>query len=295
MRMLVAGSQGQLAQAIVEVAANRPAITALALGRPALDLTRTSGVLAALLDFAPDVIVNAAAYTAVDKAESEPEAAMALNADGPRRLAEAAKRMGAALIHISTDYVFDGTKPTPYVEGDPTSPLGAYGTSKLAGEVAVRETLPRHIILRTAWVHSPFGTNFVKTMLRLAREREEIRVVADQIGTPTYAPHLADAVLAIAGSIVEPLSSERWGSYHAAGRGEATWHELASEVMRVSQDLGGPVARIVPITTAEYPTPARRPANSRLACGKLEGAFAVQLPDWREGVTTCVTRLLARG
>lgn len=295
MRILVAGSQGQLAQALAEAAAARPEVTALALGRPALDLTRTSGVLAALLDFTPDVIVNAAAYTAVDKAESEPEAAMALNADGPRRLAEAANRMGAALIHISTDYVFDGTKPTPYVEDDPTAPLGAYGASKLAGEVAVRETLPRHVILRTAWVHSPFGTNFVKTMLRLAREREEIRVVADQIGTPTYAPHLADAVLAIAGSFVEPLSRERWGTYHAAGRGEATWHELACEVMRVSESLGGPAARIVPITTAEYPTPARRPANSRLACGKLEGAFAVRLPDWREGVATCVTRLLARG
>ena len=218
-RLLVAGAQGQLARAMIELAPSAADITAFALGRPALDLTAPASVLKTLADFKPDVIVNAAAYTAVDKAESEPDAAIALNADGPARLAEAADRMGAVLIHVSTDYVFDGSKPTPYVEDDPTAPLGAYGRSKLAGEEAVRAATARHIILRTAWVHSPFGANFVKTMLRLAADRPEVRVVDDQIGSPTYAPHLAEAILAISRAIIADPANARFGTYHAAGIG----------------------------------------------------------------------------
>lgn len=291
MRLLIAGAQGQLARAMIELAPSAADVTAFAVGRPALDLTAPASVLNALADFRPDVIVNAAAYTAVDKAESEPDAAMALNADGPRRLAEAAERMGAVLIHVSTDYVYDGSKAAPYVEDDPTAPLGAYGRSKLAGEDAVRAAARRHVILRTAWVHSPFGANFVKTMLRFAGERPELRVVDDQIGSPTYAPHLADAILAIARSVVADPDRQIWGTYHAAGAGYVSWCGLAREVMRVSAAHGGPSANVVPISTAEYPTPAKRPANSRLDCSKLTRTFGVALPDWQQGVSECVTRL----
>ncbi len=291
MRLLIAGAQGQLARAMIDLVPAAADVTAFAVGRPALDLTAPASVLSALADFKPDVIVNAAAYTAVDKAESEPDAAMALNADGPRRLAEAAERMGAVLIHVSTDYVFDGTKAAPYVEDDPTAPLGAYGRSKLAGEDAVRAAASRHVILRTAWVHSPFGGNFVKTMLRLAGERPELRVVDDQIGSPTYAPHLADSILAIARSVVADPDRQIWGTYHAAGTGYVSWCGLAREVMRVSAALGSPSATVIPISTAEYPTPAKRPANSRLDCSKLTRTFGVALPDWQQGVLECVTRL----
>lgn len=291
MRLLVAGAQGQLARAMIELAPSATDVTAFALGRPALDLTAPASVLKTLADFKPDVIVNAAAYTAVDKAESEPDAAMALNADGPARLAEAADKMGAILIHVSTDYVFDGTKPTPYVEDDPTAPLGAYGRSKLAGEEAVRAATARHIILRTAWVHSPFGANFVKTMLRLAADRPEVRVVDDQIGSPTYAPHLAEAILAISRTALADSGASRFGTYHAAGAGAVTWCGMAREVMRVSASLGGPSANVTAITTAGYPTPARRPANSRLDCTKLATAFGVTLPRWEDGVVECVRRL----
>jgi dTDP-4-dehydrorhamnose reductase len=290
-RLLVAGAQGQLARAMIELAPSATDVTAFALGRPALDLTAPASVLKTLADFKPDVIVNAAAYTAVDKAEAEPDAAMALNADGPARLAEAADKMGAILIHVSTDYVFDGTKATPYVEDDPTAPLGAYGRSKLAGEEAVRAATARHIILRTAWVHSPFGANFVKTMLRLAADRPEVRVVDDQIGSPTYAPHLAEAILAIARTALADADAARFGTYHAAGTGAVTWCGMAREVMRVSASLGGPSANVAAITTAEYPTPARRPANSRLDCAKLATVFGVTLPRWEEGVAECVRRL----
>jgi dTDP-4-dehydrorhamnose reductase len=199
--------------------------------------------------------------------------------------------MGAVLIHVSTDYVYDGTKATPYVEDDPTAPLGAYGRSKLAGEDAVRSAVRRHVILRTAWVHSPFGGNFVKTMLRLAGERPEVRVVDDQIGSPTYAPHLAEAILAIARIAVEEPERRVWGTYHATGTGYVSWCGLAREVMRVSGAQGGPSANVVPITTADYPTPAKRPANSRLECSKLSKTFGVTLPDWQIGVSDCVMRL----
>jgi len=291
MRLLIAGAQGQLARAMIELAPSADDVTAFAVGRPALDLTAPASVLSTLADFKPDVIVNAAAYTAVDRAEQEPDAAMALNADGPRRLAEAAERKGAALIHISTDHVFDGTKPAPYVEDDPTAPIGAYGRSKLAGEEAVRSITARHIILRTSWVYSPSGTNFAKTMLRLAGERDEIRVVDDQIGSPTYAPHLAEAILAMARAVTAGAAPSVWGTYHAAGMGAVTWCGLAKEIMRQSAARGGQSATIVPITTAEYPTLARRPANSRLDCGKLRRTFGIGLPSWQAGVAECIARL----
>jgi dTDP-4-dehydrorhamnose reductase len=293
MRILIAGAQGQLARAMIELAPSAADVTAFAVGRPALDLTAPASVLSTLADFKPDVIVNAAAYTAVDRAEQEPDAAMALNAEGPRRLAEAAERMGAVLIHISTDCVFDGAKPTPYVEDDATAPLSVYGRSKLAGEDAVRAAAPRHIILRTSWVFSPFGSNFLTRMLGLARQQSELRVVDDRAGSPTYAPHLAEAILGVARAATAAPQKNIWGIYHGAGTGAATWCGFAREIMRISGAHGGPSVPVVPITTAEYPTPANRPVNSRLDCSKLARVFGVALPPWQEGVAECMARLPA--
>jgi dTDP-4-dehydrorhamnose reductase len=292
-RLLVAGAQGQLARAMIELAPSAADVTAFALGRPALDLTAPASVLKTLADFKPDVIVNAAAYTAVDKAESEPDAAMTLNADGPARLAEAADRMGAALIHISTDCVFDGAKSTPYVEDDPPAPLSAYGRSKLAGEAAVRAATARHVILRTSWIYSPYGRNFVRAMLVRAGQEAELRVVDDRTGCPTYAPHLADAILAVARAVTAAPDKAPWGTYHAAGTGSATWCGLARETMRISAAHGGPRVPVVAITTSEYPTVAKRPVNSRLDCAKLARNFGVALPPWQHGVAECVARVLA--
>lgn len=294
MRLLIAGAQGQLARAMIELAPAAADVTAFAVGRPALDLTAPASVLSALADFKPDVIVNAAAYTAVDRAEQEPEAAMALNADGPARLAEAAARRGAVLIHISTDCVFDGTKPTPYVEDDPTAPLSAYGRSKLAGEDAVRAAAERHIILRTSWVFSPYGTNFVRTMLRMAQERDEVRVVDDRVGCPTYAPHLAAAILGVARAVTSGDGRDAWGTYHAAGTGAVTWCGFAREIMRLSAARGGPSVPVVPITTAEYPTAAARPVNSRLDCSKLARDLGISLPPWQTGLEDCIRELSPR-
>jgi dTDP-4-dehydrorhamnose reductase len=292
MRLLIAGWQGQVARALVELAPSAPEVEAFAVGRPGLDLCNAVTITRAMTDFKPDVIINSAAYTAVDKAESEAAAAFALNCDGARMLAEAAARRGAAIIHISTDYVFDGSKPTPYVEDDPTAPINVYGRSKLEGEQALARANARHVIARTSWVHSPTGANFVKTMLRLAGERKELRVVDDQVGCPTYAPHLAKALLRIAQSVLDGEPGQRWGIYHLAGAGVVSWCGLAREIFRVSAVIGGPSSEVVPITTAEYPTPAKRPANSRLDCSKAETAFGVALPDWRLGVEDCVRRLL---
>lgn len=294
MRLLIAGWQGQLARALVEAAPGAHDIEALAIGRPALDLCEPASITRAMTDFRPDVIINTAAFTAVDKAESEPDAAFALNRDGARMLAEAANRRGSAIIHVSTDYVFDGSKPTPYVEEDPTGPLNVYGRSKLAGEAAVRAANPRHAIIRTSWVHSSSGTNFVRTMLRAAGDRKMLRVVDDQIGNPTYAPHLASAILDVARRITGAAADAGvWGTYHAAGTGSVTWCGLAREVFRLSALSGGPTATVEAITTADYPTPARRPANSQLDCRKLSGTFAVALPAWESGVAEGLARILA--
>ena len=293
MRLLITGWQGQLARSLAEAASARPEITALSLGRPALDLCARPSILRTLTDHIPDLIVNTAAYTAVDKAESEKDAAFRLNCDGAAMLAEVAASGGIPIIHVSTDYVFDGRKATPYVETDATAPLNVYGASKLAGEQAVAAANRRHIIVRTAWVHSPFGQNFVKTMLRLAATRPRLGVVCDQYGNPTYAPHLAAAILDLAIKIKTLKSNEiPWGLYHAAGQGETTWNGLAETVFRLSKAAGGPAAETDPIPATSYPTPAARPANSRLDCTKLAANFGIALPDWRLGAEACVARLL---
>lgn len=291
MRVLVIGRDGQLARSLL--AAKVPAgLQLAAVGRPDIDLGAPATIVPALDRLAPDLVINAAAYTAVDKAETEPELAHAINAGAPGLVARACASRDIPLIHISTDYVFDGSKPAPYCEDDPTAPLGVYGRSKLEGERRVAAACPRHIILRTAWIVSPYGHNFAKTMLRLAATRAEVGVVHDQIGSPTYAPHLATGILAIAETCLRHGGNAvAWGIYHAAGSGEATWCELARAIFLQSASVGGPSAAVRPITTAEYPTAARRPANSRLDCSKLAHAFAVRLPDWRVGIAECVRPL----
>ena len=262
----------------------------------AASLTSSAGlpttVSDALATFKPDVVVNAAAYTAVDKAESEAEIAFAINGRGAGHVAAASSAYGVPLIHISTDYVFDGSKPDWYRETDPVAPLGVYGQSKLDGERHVITANARHIVLRTSWVYSEYGANFVKTMLRVAQARDDLGVVDDQRGSPTYASHLAAAILDVAGQVVSAETDEHWGVYHASGSGEATWCEVARAIFAKSERLGGPTAVVRSITTADYPTPAKRPANSRLDCSKLKQTFNIKLPDWHDGVAACVRALL---
>jgi dTDP-4-dehydrorhamnose reductase len=238
------------------------------------------------------VIVSAAAFTAVDKAEAERDAAFAVNQAGAAAIATAARRLDVPLIHLSTDYVFDGTKPDPYVESDPTGPTGVYGASKLAGEEAVLAAHDNVAILRTAWVYSPFGANFVKTMLRLAADRDEVSVVADQRGNPSSALDLADGIIAVAANMLASSDPARRGIFHMTGRGDASWAEFAAAIFEASAAGGGPSARVKPIGTADYPTPARRPANSRLAGDKLARAHHVRLPEWRQSTATIVARLV---
>lgn len=292
MRIAISGSNGQLALSLIERGALAGQVVA-AVGRPTVDLALhdDASVLAAFAAVQPQVIVNAAAYTAVDRAESEPDLAFAINARGAGAVARAAVRLGVPLIHISTDYVFSGDKQVPYLEDDETGPTGVYGASKLAGEQAVLASGADTTILRTAWVYSPFGSNFVTTMLRLAGEREELTVVDDQRGNPTSALDLADAVLAVASNLLVSSAPELRGIFHAAGSGEASWADLAEAVFAASALRGGPAARVRPILTANYPTPARRPANSRLDCGKLERLHGVRLPDWRASAAVVVARL----
>ncbi|MFA5901238.1 MAG: dTDP-4-dehydrorhamnose reductase [Hyphomicrobium sp.] len=292
MRLLIAGWQGQVARALVEMAPGRPDVTGCAVGRAALDICEARSIERALSSISPTVVINSAAYTAVDKAESDAERAFALNRDGAQLLAEAAAKRGIPIIHISTDYVFDGHKSGPYVEDDPTHPTTVFGRSKLEGEQVVRDTNPRHIILRTAWVFSPSGRNFVKTMLSQAESQDRVRVVDDQIGSPTYAPHLVGSILDLARIVSQPGAEVPWGVYHAANAGATSWRGLADEVFSQSALLGGPVAEVEPINSADYPTPAHRPANSQLDCTKLAETFDLRLPTWQEGVAECVSRIL---
>ena len=289
MRLLIAGGQGQVARALVEVAPSRSEITAFAVGRPALDICQVATIERALADIKPNVVINTAAYTNVDQAESEPERAMALNRDGAGMLAAAAARRGIPILHLSTDYVFDGAAVRPYVETDATGPLTVYGRTKLEGEEAVKAANAKHVILRTAWVYSPFGRNFVKTILQRARDGQALRIVADQHGSPTYAPHLVDAMISIGAQLCD-ATGDVWGIYNAAGSGSATWHDVATAIYDSAGDLKDSI-RPAAISTAEYPTPAKRPAFSELDCGKLEQTFGLKLPHWRNGVADCVARL----
>jgi dTDP-4-dehydrorhamnose reductase len=285
-----------MARGLLE-AAGGAGVQVVAIGRPQLDLADEKSVAAAVARERPDIVVNAAAYTAVDRAETEPAVAHAVNALGAEHVAKACAASAIPIIHISTDFVFDGTKHGAYLEDDPTGPVNVYGQTKLEGEQRVAKACERHLILRTAWVHSPWGANFVKTMLRLATTRPNIGVIDDQNGSPTYAPHLAGIVLAIAARVAADPAGMRWGVYHAVGGGETTWFGLAREVFRRAAEHGLPAAEVEAIATAAYPTPARRPANSRLNCDRLRLLLGLELPDWRVGVRNCVARLAesARG
>jgi dTDP-4-dehydrorhamnose reductase len=228
----------------------------------------------------------------VDKAESEPDLAFAINARGAGAVAEAASDLGVSVVHISTDYVFDGSKESPYVEADPTRPTSVYGASKLAGEEAVLAARGDAAILRTAWVYSPFSANFVKTMLRLASDRDEIRVVADQRGNPTSALDIASSVIRVLENLTESNDVALRGVFHMTGSGEASWAEFAEAIFAASAAVGGPSARVRPIPTSDYPTPAKRPANSRLDSSKLARVHGARLPDWRKSTETVVSRLV---
>jgi len=290
MRILVTGKQGQIARSLAALASEELSVTTL--GRPDLDITDADSITRSIEGARPDILVNPAAYTAVDKAESEAQAAFAVNRDGARNAAAAAAAAGLPVIHVSTDYVFAGDKPAPYVETDATGPTGIYGGSKLEGEQAVAAANAAHVILRTAWVYSPYGHNFLKTMLRLAGERDTVRVVADQFGAPTYAPDIAEGILVVARAALAEPQAETWrGVFHMTAAGETTWAGFAEAIFAESGARGGPSARVEPITTAEYPTPARRPANSRLDHSKFRTTFNHALPNWRGRVRQCVAEL----
>ena len=287
---LVFGASGQVATALSRrfAALGRPVTV---LGRAEVDLADPEAARQAVARHRPDIVFNAAAYTAVDRAETDAAAAFALNATGPAAAAAVAADIGAPFIHFSTDYVFDGSKGAPYVETDPTCPLGVYGASKLAGEQAVAAANPAHVILRTAWVCSPGGANFLRTMLRLAGDRDEIGVVDDQRGQPTFADDLAEAALWISDRLQASPPTDAWGVFHLAGAGDTTWCGLAREIMAGSSARGGPAARIRPITTADYPTPVRRPADSRLDCARIEAVYGVTPRPWRDGLARCLDQI----
>ena len=291
MRIVVTGSKGQVATSLLERAG--PKLEVAALGRPAFDLADRAAVIAGLEAARPDVIVNAAAYTAVDKAEAEEAEAHRVNGEGAGHVAEAAERLGVPLLHLSTDYVFDGALDRPYREDDPTGPTGAYGRSKLAGEKAVAAACENSVILRTAWVYSPFGANFVRTMLRLNETRDEVGVVADQRGNPTSALDIADGLIAVAARVRDDSSPALRGVFHMTGSGEGTWADFAETVFREAAARGRRQTRVKRIATADYPTPARRPLNSRLDNEKLARVYGLSLPDWRGSVAACCARLLA--
>ena len=289
MNILCIGKSGQVARALAERSAEI-GVECVCLGRPDLDLLDAHQIAAALDTRSPTVVVNAAAYTNVDGAESDQDAAFALNADAPGELAQQCRARGLPLIHISTDYVFDGSGEQAWRETDPTGPINVYGASKLAGEIAVREAHDQHVILRTSWVYSPFGANFAKTMLRLAKDRPELSVVDDQIGAPTGAIEIANAILALAPQVV--ANTEKFGTYHFAAGGHGSWADFAEEVFTLYEARSGKATKLSRIATEAYPTPARRPANSRLDTDKFAATFNHKPLDWRGGVRATVNRLL---
>lgn len=287
---LVLGASGQVASAIARRFATSD-IRVTSMGRGELDLSDAAAARGGVLAAAPDIVINAAAYTAVDRAETEPDAAFALNATGPAAAAAAAAAIGAPFIHFSTDYVFDGSKGSPYVESDGPRPLGVYGRSKLEGERAVAEANGEHIIIRTSWVCAPTGANFLRTMLRLAAERDELGVVDDQHGSPTFASDLADGAL----RMVERLRSDRpdtpWGVFHLTGAGDTTWCGFARAIMEGSAARGGPSARIRAISTLDYPTPVRRPADSRLDCSRIADVYGIEPRRWQDALSRALDQI----
>jgi len=279
MRVLITGCNGQVGHCLTKRLKRKAEI--LALDYEGLDITDQQAVSKTVADFKPDYIINAAAHTAVDRAEQEVELSNAINRDGPQYLAEAAQQVNAVMLHISTDYVFDGESEQPYRETDQTAPQGVYGQSKLAGELAVAQNCSQHLILRTAWVFGEHGNNFVKAMLRLAQTRDELNIVGDQFGGPTYAGDIADSLIAML-DYIEQGQQPAWGVYHFAGIPCASWYEFAAKIFQLAEAKGvlAKQPKISSIPTSAYPTPAKRPANSRLDCSKIANQFGIKPSDW---------------
>ena len=293
-RILVAGRSGQVARELAR-AALPGGFTLECRGRDSLDLLDSERTARKVAESGASFIINAAAYTAVDRAESEPDLAFRLNRDGAAALAEGTRACGATLIHISTDYVFDGTKPTPYREDDPVNPVSVYGASKEAGERAVRERSNRHVILRTAWVYSPFGEgSFVKTMLRLGRERPELRIIDDQYGSPTAAVEVARATIAICAALAGG-KRDGFGTYHFCNAGATTRFGQAKAIFDWLAARGHRVPRLTPIPTSAYPMPARRPANSVLDCTRIREVYGILAKAWEESLAECLSEIMAAG
>jgi dTDP-4-dehydrorhamnose reductase len=293
--VLVIGSLGMLARDLL-VRLESEGFTTLGWDLPEVDITNAEQLSAQLATSAPRMIINCAAYTAVDRAEQEPDLAFAVNRDGPAHLAAACRQLTMPLLHLSTDYVFDGNATRPYREDDPANPLGIYGHSKWQGEEAVRSRLSQHLIVRTAWLYGVHGHNFVKTILRLAREREELQVVADQFGCPTWTGDLAEALIKMAKQVLAGLENHLWGTYHFCGAGQTTWHGFAQAIVeecRKRENLK--VSRIIPIATSDYPTAAQRPQWSVLDCGKIEAAFRITPPPWQEGLAETAKEMYEPG
>jgi len=286
MRLLITGAHGQLGRELIRQGGEHEL---LAVARDQLDITDQDAVLRCFASFQPDVVINAAAYTAVDKAESDVEAAFAVNRDGPANLARACNQNAIPLVHVSTDYVFDGSKKGSYIENDPVAPLGVYGSSKLAGEIAVEQYASQWMILRTSWVFSAHGNNFVKTMLRLGTDRDSLAVVADQHGCPTSAGELARAIYAV---LKAGWKDEYQGVYHFCQPEPTTWYAFAKAVFSEAdrQGMGLTISSVNAITTADYPTPAKRPENSVMDCRKFESTFDFRIRPWLDSLEGVVTR-----
>lgn len=292
--LLIAGRNGQLAKCLRDLAARR-GLPAVALGRPELDLENREGIDKLIASIAPSAIINAAAYTAVDRAESEAARAFSVNRDGAAALADVAWQMNIPLIHLSTDYVFDGTKPDAYDESDIPAPLSVYGASKLAGEAAVLAAHPLATVIRCSWLYSPYGSNFVRTMLRLCETQEIVRVVHDQHGNPTSVFDLAEAVLRIAERSVTDDRRATAGIFHLAGQGETSWHDFAQAIFCERSRRGAKIPVLEAITTEEFPTAARRPRNSRLDSSKAERVFGIRLAPWRHSLKACLEQMVGEG
>lgn len=295
MKVLVTGRFGQVAQSLAEKARGRQNLELVALGRPELDLARPDTVRSAILGLQPDIVISAAAHTAVDQAEDDPDLAFAINARGAEAVAAAARDCHAPVIHLSTDYVFSGSAERPYTEQDPPDPINSYGRSKLVGEGLVASANPLHVILRTSWIYSPFGRNFARSMLQPMRQRSVIRVVCDQWGNPTSALDLAEAILHVVDQLARTSSPEMFGIFHLAGTGDTNWSGFARAIFEVSAEHGGPSAGVIDTVTRDYPVRAARPLNSRLESGKFRTTFGLAMPHWRTSMPAIVRRLLISG
>ncbi|MBW1866245.1 MAG: dTDP-4-dehydrorhamnose reductase [Deltaproteobacteria bacterium] len=290
MKILITGSGGQLGRELV-MQAGALGLEPLAMNHADLDITRSDQTRKIIADITPDMVVNASAYTNVDEAETCTEAAYAVNRDGPAQLASACSACAIPLIHISTDFVFDGEKKAPYLESDPTLPLSIYGKSKAEGETAIRAGLQQHLILRTSWLYSEHGRNFVKTMLGLGRERDQLSVVADQYGCPTGAGDLARAILTMARKIIAG-DEICWGTYHYCGQGTTTWHGFAEAIFKLAASYENlKIRQVKPITTDQFPSPAQRPLHSSLDCSRILEQFAIQTIPWQQSLAKVIGKI----